>query len=350
MVMKSGFPEILEWRKDPITGTWVIIASQRSKRPYDFDLISGKVQSYPCVFCEGMEECTPEEVFCVKDRGGRWQVRVVPNKFPALRREEELFGEKVGLFYERMGGFGVHEVIIETPDHNSSFADFPLEQMERVIYVYRERMRFWEKEERLRYCLIFKNQGLQAGASMFHSHSQLIATSVIPKKVEEELARAHEFYARKNQCIFCAFLEEESTKGHRLVFRNEHFLALVPYAARFSYETWILPVKHAASFTEIEALSSFSEVLKIVLQALGEVLGEPVFNFVLHGAPYYRDPRDDVYKWIYHWHLEIIPFPVRMAGFEWGTGFYINPVAPERAASTLRELVSMKVGESCAGN
>lgn len=350
MVMKSGFPEILEWRKDPITGTWVIIAPQRSNRPYGFDPISGKSQSYPCVFCEGMEECTPEEVFCLKDRYGKWLVRVVPNKFPALHRGKELFREKEGLFYERMGGFGVHEVIIETPDHNSSFAELPLEQIEKVIYAYRERMRFWEREERLRYCLIFKNQGLQAGASMFHSHSQLIATSVIPKRVEEELAKAREFYVRKNQCIFCAFLEEEFAKGHRLIFRNEHFLALVPYAARFSYETWILPIKHVASFTEIEALSSFSEVLKIVLQAIGEVLGESIFNFVLHGAPYSRDSGDDVYKWIYHWHLEVIPFPVRMAGFEWGTGFYINPVTPEQAAFTLRELIAAKMGEKYAGD
>lgn len=345
--MKSGFPEVLEWRRDPITGVWVIIAPQRSHRPYDFEVELEQGQSYPCVFCEGMESCTPEEVFCLRNEDGKWQVRVFPNKFPALGRKEKLFWEKEGLFYERMGGFGVHEVIVETPEHYLSFVDFPVEQLERVVYTYQERMRFWGQEERLRYCLIFKNQGMQAGASMFHPHSQLIATPVIPKRVEEELAVARDFYSRERRCVFCALLEEELKMEKRLIFKNEYFAALVPYAARFSYEVWILPLEHCAYFTEMEKRSSFAEILKLVLQALAEALGKPVFNFVLHVAPYRRESTDEDCRWIYHWHLEIIPFPVRMAGFEWGTGFYINPVVPEKAASVLRKLIDTKVGESC---
>jgi UDPglucose--hexose-1-phosphate uridylyltransferase len=348
--MKSGFPDALEWRRDPITGVWVIIAPRRLERPYDFDAGEEEGRSYPCVFCEGMEGCTPDAVFCLQDESGRWRVRVVPNKFPALEQEGKLFWEKEGLLYEKMGGFGVHEVIVETPEHYASFVEFPLDQMERVVYTYRERMRTWEKEERLRYCLIFKNQGMQAGASMFHPHSQLIATPVVPKRVEEELLRALDFYSREHRCVFCALMEEEGRIKTRLVFQNKHFLALVPYAARFSYEVWILPLKHSAYFTEVEELTSFAEALQVVLQALAEALGKPVFNFVFHGAPYRRSPEDEGHRFYYHWHLEIIPFPVRMAGFEWGTGFYINPMTPEKAASVLRQLIDAKVGDHCGGN
>ncbi|MGC8778950.1 MAG: galactose-1-phosphate uridylyltransferase, partial [Candidatus Caldatribacteriaceae bacterium] len=291
--MKSGFPEVLEWRKDPVTGVWVIVAPQRSHRPYDFGADSERGQAYPCVFCAGMEACTPDEVFCLRESTGKWQVRVFPNKFPALERGEQLFWGREELLYERMGGFGVHEVIVETPEHYLSFAELSLDQMERVVYTYRERMRFWEREERLRYCLIFKNQGMQAGASMFHPHSQLIAAPVVPRRVEEELARARDFYLHEHRCIFCALLEKELEKEARLVFQNEHFLALVPYAARFSYEMWILPLAHSAYFTEVEELSSFAEALKVVLGVLTEALGKPVFNFVLHVAPYFRSTEDE---------------------------------------------------------
>lgn len=348
--MKTGFPEALEWRKDPITGVWVIVAPQRSGRPYDFDSLSGRSQNYPCVFCKGMEQYTPDEVFRVEGDDGQWLVRVFPNKFPALLLEEKIFWEKEGLFYEKMGGFGVHEVIVETPEHYLSFAEFSLDHMREVVYTYRERMRFWEKEQCLKYCLIFKNQGMQAGASMFHPHSQLIVTPIVPKRVEEEILRARDFYRSEHRCMFCALMEEEERGGTRLVFKNEHFLVLVPYAARFSYEVWILPTQHSAYFTEFAELNSFAEALKLSLQALTKALGEPIFNFVLHGAPYRRGPEDEDHRYCYHWHLEVIPFPVRMAGFEWGTGFYINSVAPEKAAATLRRLVESKVGEKCVSD
>ncbi len=185
---------------------------------------------------------------------------------------------------------------------------------------------------------------------MFHPHSQLIAAPVVPRRVEEELARARDFYLHEHRCIFCALLEKELEKEARLVFQNEHFLALVPYAARFSYEMWILPLAHSAYFTEVEELSSFAEALKVVLGVLTEALGKPVFNFVLHVAPYFRSTEDEDYRWVYHWHLEIIPFPVQMAGFEWGTGFYINPMTPENAALALRKLLRTRVGENRASD
>ncbi len=350
--MKPGFLKQWEWRRDPVTGTWVIIAPQRSERPYDFDAHSGEGKTYPCAFCAGMEECTPREVFRLAgDVDQReWLVRVFPNKFPALRWEERICTQREGCLYENMGGFGVHEVIVETPEHYANFADFPQSHMEKVLYVYRERMARWEKDARLRYCLIFKNQGMQAGASMFHPHSQLIATPLIPKRVGEELVQAQSFYEKQGKCLFCALIEEETNQEIRLIYHNDHFVAFVPYAARFPYEVWLLPVSHTAHFTDVENFSPLAQALRIVLQVLQRALGELTFNFVLHVAPYERTLEDKRYTLIYHWHLEIIPFPARIAGFEWGTGFYINPVSPEEVARSLREIIHLGVGERIAGD
>ncbi len=350
--MKPGFPEKLEWRKDPTTGLWVIIAPWRSKRPYDFDIHSGEGKTYPCAFCMGMEEHTPHEVFRLvgDDNREQWLVRVFPNKFPALRRGEEFFVQGGDGLHEKMGGFGVHEVIVETPEHYADFSQFSQYRMEKVLYVYRERIARWEKDSRLRYCLIFKNQGIHAGASMFHPHSQLIATPLIPKRVEEELIQAQHFYENQKKCLFCALIEAEMNQRVRLVYHNDHFVAFIPHAARFPYEIWLLPVLHHASFLGMEYFSSCAQALRIILQALRKALGELTFNFVLHGAPYERNPEDRKYASIYHWHLEIIPFSTRMAGFEWGTGFHINPTSPEKVACSLREIIRSGVGEEFAGD
>ncbi|HXL01992.1 MAG TPA: galactose-1-phosphate uridylyltransferase [Candidatus Atribacteria bacterium] len=334
-----------EFRKDPLFGRWVIIAEERGTKPYQFGEGWERESSFPCVFCPGRESYTPPEVFSIREKDTPpnergWRVRVVPNRFPALLPGEPL-RQYVDGFYERMSGFGVHEVIIETPDHYSDLVDLPLKQVEEVLWVYRERMRELGEDSRLRYCLIFKNQGEKAGASLPHAHSQLIATPVIPKKVQEELKGAREFYEEEGNCFFCSLLEEER-KRERLVWEEERFIAFVPYAARFPYETWIFPQRHCAFFSEIEEeeIRNLAYVLKGVLSAIKTLLHDPAFNFILHAAPYSRSLEN--YADYYHWHMEILPSLGKMAGFEWGTGFYINSVIPEKAAKALRQFIKDK--------
>lgn len=321
-----------EWRKDFLTGRWTIIAPERVHRPYEFEEGLSR-----CPFCEGMESWTPEEVFSIRRDGTvpnhpGWFVRVFPNKYPALRRDVP-FWSMSDEFYYATSGYGVHEVIVETPYHALDFSELPEEQIVRVLVAYRERLRSFEKEKSLQYGLVFKNQGIEAGASMQHAHSQFIATPVVPRAVLEELEGASAFYRKRKDCPFCVLLRKERGKALRLVLESTHFVALVPYAARFPFEVMVLPVCHAACFQEETHFEDLASVLRQVLRGIRECSGAASFNFVLHNAPYHA--RDEELK-SYHWHFEILPAFLRVAGFEWGSGFSINVMRPEEAAQRLR--------------
>lgn len=321
-----------EWRRDFLTGRWTIIAPERINRPYEFEEgASG------CPFCEGMEAWTPEEVFSIRRDGTLpnhpgWFVRVFPNKYPALRKDVPLWSMRDGL-YQVTSGFGVHEVIVETPCHALDFSELTEEQIARVLVAYRERLRTFEGEKDLRYGLIFKNQGIEAGASMRHAHSQFIATPVVPRAVLEEIEGALAFYEEKKQCPFCVMLERERERALRLVLESDHFVAFVPYAARFPFEVTLLPVRHSSSFQEETHLADLAAVLRRVLKGVRECSGASSFNFVLHTAPYHAREEEER---SYHWHFEILPASLRVAGFEWGSGFSINVVRPEEAAEKMR--------------
>ncbi len=321
-----------EWRKDFLTGRWTIIAPERVNRPYEFE-----EEAVKCPFCEGMETWTPGEVFSIRRDGTLpnhpgWFVRVFPNKYPALRRDVPLWSMSDGL-YQATSGFGVHEVIVETPYHALDFSELAEEQIVKVLVAYRERLRAFEKEKALRYGLVFKNQGIEAGASMRHAHSQFIATPFVPRTVLEELEGAVAFYKEKRQCPFCVVLAKERKKAVRLVLESNDFVAFVPYAARFPFEVTLLPVHHSSSFQEETHLEDLASVLRRVLRGIRECSGALSFNFVLHTAPYHI--REEEEK-SYHWHFEILPAFLRVAGFEWGSGFSINVVRPEDAAHKLR--------------
>jgi len=331
-----------ELRKNPVNGRWVIVATERNLKPYDFEPPYEIRRPGPCVFCSGMESATPQEVYSAGRNGSvpdtpGWKVRVVPNKFPALRIEEKSSLTGIGI-YQKTGGFGAHEVIIETPDHQLDLADLSVEEIEMVLRAYQERMADLQADRRIRYCVIFKNQGSQAGASIQHAHSQLIGVSVVPKLVQEELEEAEVFYRKHGECIFCHSVREELSSGKRVVTSNQSFLASIPFAPRFPYETWIIPLQHEAHFTQVDhsTMRAFGDILKRVLLGIKHTLGDPPFNYLLHVAPYPCGD-DSTYRKSYHWHLEILPILTKVAGFEWGTGFYINPVIPEAAARTLRE-------------
>ena len=329
-----------ELRKDPVTGRWVIISTERRKRPNDFRFerpsIIGREE---CPFCPGQEALTPPEVLAYRQNGGGanssdWVVRVVPNKFPALQVEGGLDREGDGMF-DRMNGIGAHEVIIETPDHDKTFASMSEPEIERVLSAYRERLLDLKQDRRLRYILVFKNQGATAGATLEHAHSQLIALPVVPDFVREEIEGARRHFEAKERCVFCDIVRQEMASGIRVIQENADIVALAPYAPRFPFETWLLPRRHASRFEDAprHEYESLARLLKSVLVRIDRALESPAYNLIVHSAPF-NDANHTTDH--YHWHVEILPKLARTAGFEWGTGFYINPTSPEEATRVLK--------------
>lgn len=325
-------------RRDPVGGRWVIVSTERAARPREFARPSVESQGGFCPFCEGNEHSTPPEVFAFRDSGTGadepgWRVRVVPNKYPALKIESGLREENAGV-YQTMSGMGQHEVFVEGTQHRQSLSELPTDLVEDVLRAYRERMLVLKKDSRLVYSLIFKNVGREAGASLEHSHSQLICLPVIPKRVGEEMDRCKEFHQYQGRCLLCSVVEQELETRERVVVEGEHFVVITPYASRFPFEMWVVPRDHLCHYeTSPEGqLPDLAAVLREALLRLDEVLEHPPYNYVLHTTPFTLGEVDH-----FHWHVEIIPRVTHVAGFEWGTGFYINPVEPAEAARCLRE-------------
>lgn len=329
-----------ELRKDPVVGRWVIIATDRARRPSDWN--GGAPPEAPgaaCPFCPGNERFTPDEVMAIREGGAGangpgWSTRVVPNKFPALQIEGGLDRRGEGM-YDRMNGVGAHEVIIESPDHSAELSDLSLSQIERLLRVYRDRILDLKNDIRFRYILVFKNHGEAAGASLAHGHTQLIATPIIPNVVAEELEGSLQHYRRKERCVFCDMVEQELEDGSRLVTKNDGFVSFEPFAPRLPFETWLLPRKHVSSFEETDpaSLPALAAALQETLRRLHGALNRSPYNFLIHSAPCAESRLPH-----YHWHMEIMPKLTKVAGFEWGTGFYINSTPPEEAAAYLRSV------------
>ncbi len=328
-----------ELRKDPIVERWVIISRERGKRPSEFNSLKQAQTSGFCPFCPGNEEVVPPEILAYREPGSQpdgpgWRLRVVPNKFPALHIEGELQRRGDGV-YDLMQGIGAHEVVIETPDHQLTLATMPLEAVEDVLWAWRDRIRDLAGDRRFRYILVFKNQGRAAGATVAHSHSQIIALPIVPKRAREEIEGAKKFYDYKERCIFCDIIQQEINQGCRLVGENHEFIAICPFAPRFPFEVWLLPKRHSHRFQDNtkEMIEELARIISETLQRLNQVLDTPPYNCILHTAPV-NHIDTELY---YHWHIEIIPKLSRVAGFEWGSGFYINPTPPEESARFLRE-------------
>jgi UDPglucose--hexose-1-phosphate uridylyltransferase len=329
-----------ELRKDPVTGRWVIIATERVRRPADFARVAVPSRGGPCAFCAGHEAETPPEVAAYGDgrRAGDapgWRVRVVPNKFPALRIEGDLGRRGDGL-YDRMAGIGAHEVIIESPRHDDDLATLSPAALVDVLRAYRDRMADLRRDDRFRSVLVFRNRGAEAGASLEHPHSQLIATPVVPRTVNDEIESAGAYYRWRERCLFCDILRQESEARVRVVAETDGVTALAPYAARFPFETWLLPRAHAAAFEQADEplLVDLGATLGAVLRKLDRATGRPPYNLLVHSAPFGSGDSPS-----YHWHVELLPKLTNVAGFELGSGFHINPVPPEDAARVLRDAV-----------
>jgi UDPglucose--hexose-1-phosphate uridylyltransferase len=316
----------------------VIIDSDHPKGPKDFP----KEDNTPtrqeiCPFCPGREERTPKEVDAVRapeslpDTPG-WLVRTVPNKFPVLITDGIFSKEGIGV-YDQMTGIGAHEVLIESPDHEKTLAELEAEEFRQVINQYHSRLCRLSQESRFKYVAIFKNFGASAGATVEHTHSQIIALPMVPKTVLEELKGAENYHLNRGRCVFCDIISQEYQDKERIIAENSTFLAFCPYAPRYAFETWIIPKGHSADFADTDQATraDLAQILQDVLKMVKKVLGNPSYNYYLHTAPNgYTNPS------CYHWHIEIIPKLTRSVGFEWGTGLHIVPTLPQEAARFLK--------------
>jgi UDPglucose--hexose-1-phosphate uridylyltransferase len=325
-------------RKDPVVERWVLISPERGKRPGQQSAGSRGPQAGPCPFCEGNEALTPPEVLAYRSGGSErdkpgWTVRVVPNKFPALISGGEPKRWSDGLF-EFMNGVGAHEVIVETPEHETDMSRLSAREIEEVLRAYRDRFLDLAGDPKLVYILIFKNQGFEAGATMDHAHSQLIALPVIPSEALDEIKGAQKFFEARRHCVYCEIVERETAENIRVVSETEEFLSFCPFASRFPFETWIVPKRHASRFehTPDKELSDLSRALKGALDRLAGALDTLSFNYFIHSLPL-----KGTESHAYHWHIELTPRLTPIAGFEWGSGFTINEVPPEEAARLLRD-------------
>lgn len=326
-----------EWRADPVTGRWVVIAADEPLRRRDFDLdpVIPIDEAY-CPLCEGEEAVAGAEIAAVRDgtppNEPGWRLRVVPNRVPALRVEGALEHRQDGPF-ERMHGLGAHEVFVETPRHDATWATMSAEELVRVLTAWRDRLADLRRDTRMRAALIFKNEGVKAGARLAHPHSQLIAMPVVPEDLAAEVAGAHRHFEAHGACAYCALLEQELALRARVVAASEAVAILSPYAARWPFETCLLPRAHHARFEEATEplLTEVAATLQPVLRTMATRLEQPALNVVLHTAPY-----AEALDAAFHWHLEIVPRVLRPSGFELGSGTALNPVAPEEAARVLR--------------
>lgn len=324
-------------RKDPITNRWVIVNVENPRGAESFENTPNVKSSKTCPFCPGNEHLTPPQIVSYNKKGSikpdtSWQVRVIPNKFPALRIEESTEKFAIGV-YDKIGGFGAHEVIIETPDHSREMADLTGGEMEIILRAYRDRCLDLRKDARFKYILLFKNYGSLAGASLEHPHSQLIALPIIPSRVMEEVKGAQKHFEYTDRCIFCDMMDQNRAERKLTVLEDQGFIAFTPFVSRFPFETWVLPTSHQASFDAIsdESIKALANVLRETLAKMKKSLNDPSFNLMLHTIPIHGKEFES-----FHWHIEIFPHLTQVAGFEWGTGFYVNPTPPELAAQTLR--------------
>ena len=325
-----------EFRRDPVDGKWVIIAPERKRMLKEFSPEPYPATERRCPFCPGNESLTPPELFAFRQPGTGanqpgWRVRVIPNREPILRTELELEKEGIGS-YDRVSGIGAHEVIIETPEHNQTYSLLSENHLKEIYLAWKQRILDLKNDFRLKYVLVFKNYGLSAGAVIPHPHSQLIALPIAPKQILEELRGGEEYFRFKERCIFCDIISQELESKERVVFENSRFLLICPWAPIFPFELWAVPKEHLPVFEESdeETLAGLAEAIKFGMIQLEKTLGDFHFNLVLHNLPFYLSSSPG-----FHWHIEIMPRLSRVAGFEYGSGFYVNPVPPEESARWL---------------
>jgi len=334
---------VSQFRKDILSDRWVIVAEADALRPTDLHFHKFTRHAKLCPFCETNEASTPPEIFAIRSPGSLanrpgWFVRVVPNSQPRLRIEGDLERSSEGL-YDLMRGIGAHEIIVETPRHDRSLHELEIPEVSYVLQAYAARIRDLEQDPRMRYILIFKNHGEEAGAhSISHSISRLMGLPATPMAIKNKLIVARRYYAEKERCIFCDVIRQELT-DKRLIAVNQDFVAFAPYASRIPFEIAVYPKFHSSAFSEINPTQNenLARVLRDVLQKLDQTLGGPPYNLTLQDRPrlYQRPGYWETIGEDFHWHIEILPQICRLTGFEWASGMFYNGVPPEVAARCL---------------
>ena len=339
-----------ELRRDFLLDRWVVIATERARRPTDF--AKQKREQAPtgvCPMCAGNEHMTPPAVLLylksngeiVKDkdteslRHKNWLIRCIPNLYPAFAPPKEERDQKDIMTSTFGSAVGHHEVLVESPNHNEHPANAELPQLTHVINAYVDRLRDLSAEPYVKCVSIFRNHGLEAGASLSHAHSQIIATPFVPTTVDQEIRTSMSFWNQHSKCVFCDLIERE-TKSPRLIQENEHFVVLAPYASMNPLEFWIIPKKHEVNPLNLTngEKEAFAKTLKTSLKALKDLVNDPPYNYGIHLSI------DKQKQDCYHWHLEVYPKLAIWAGFEKSTGVYINTVPPETAAAELRKTIT----------
>ena len=340
-----------ELRKDYLLDRWAVIATKRGRRPTDFaKKTREKSKGHVCPLCPGNEHMTPPAVLVylksgkgirkTRDENGfrhkDWLIRCVPNLYPAFTpptgktdKKQVEKGDNLAL------ALGHHEVLVESPSHDDHPAEAKISQQVHIVNAQIDRLRELSTKPYVKYVSIFRNHGLEAGASLSHAHSQIIATSFVPTIVREELEAGRKFWKRKKSCVFCDILKRERC-GPRLVLENSHYVVFAPWASIHPLEFWIFPKKHESSLLEMSQseVRAFAQTLKACFGGLKALLNDPPYNFAFH-----LTTNDDARQY-YHWHLEVYPKLTIWAGFEKSTGVFINTMAPEAAAESLREAIS----------
>lgn len=329
-----------ELRQDPVTGRWVVIAPLRSARPKEFikeEVEDFEIDELNCSFCPGNEHMTPPEIYSVRppdtesDKQG-WQIRIVPNKFPAF--VENPVPLRAPSPFVRRPALGYHEVIIHSPDHRKELSSMPLDHIIKLIEVYKMRFLQISGDSNIKYVHLMVNHGRDSGASLEHPHSQIFGLPLIPEVIQDELGGSLWFNQSRKKCVFCWMLDEEAKSKERVLFENEGFLSFAPFASRFPFEIWVVPKRHTPSFSAIQTveIEGLARMLSGVLSAFNEKLGRPSYNFFIHSSP--CDGGDYPY---FHWHAEVFPRVSMISAFELGTGIMINPTAPEKAVEIFKK-------------
>jgi len=321
-----------ELRKEPVSRRWILVAPER-KKVKGSDGASGSADR--CPFCIGNEDMTPGEIERWKSEGNvdsEWDIRVIPDKFALLGREKGMGRKGLGI-YDVMNSVGYHELLVETASHTDTWWDYDLPHMEKVLELCRDRFRKFKGEKEIKHATFVKSHGISAGHSP-HSHSHLLGLPFVVKRVEEEVKSADDYFSMKDRCIYCDILSEEINVGARVIYENAKFIAFTPFASRFQFETWVVPKSHESDYSAIDknSLSFLADALMVVFKKIHCHLDNPPFSIALHTSPFKISDSAS-----YHWHWELKPTSLDMAGFEWATGLYMNKYLPEEAAELLRK-------------
>lgn len=329
-----------ELRQDPTTKDWVVIASERARRPDQFKGAPPATvqQTGECPFCPGNERMTPQAITEVGSILG-WSLRVFPNRFAAFARDVPHHQHQAN-FFNTQDAYGYHEVIVESRDHQTVLGTMSVSQVGEVLKMYRERHLAMREDKRVKLVLAFRNQGRSAGASLAHPHSQIIGTPIIPPRIRRKYDVATRYFDDTSECVYCSVRNAESAEGKRVILETRFLIAVHPFASQVPFETWILPKRHNPSFAYIDdpELQDLALALRSILGAMQDSLGAPDYNLIVHTAPV-----EDENKPYFLWHVEIRPRLATAAGFELGTGVFINTAVPEETAAYFRPLIASEL-------